>query len=262
MKFSISQISRIGARETNEDRAAYTRTPEALLLVVADGMGGHLQGEVAAETAIRTLARAFGREAQPRLADAAGFLSEGLLAAHQAIVQQALAEHLDDIPGTTCVACVIQDGVARWAHAGDSRLYVVRDGQVVARTRDHSLARQMADLNDMDDVEAEMLPGRNVLYNCIGGFKGPEIELSEAFELHPGDVLLLCSDGLWGSLPDREIAAGLSKSPLPVALARLAEEAEARGGFDSDNVTGLGVRWGVSEKDGAPAGAGEVVSAG
>lgn len=262
MEFSISQVSRIGKRDTNEDRAAYTRTPEALLMVVADGMGGHLHGEVAAQTAIDTLAQAFGREARPKLDDVAAFLSAALMAAHGAIVHQALVEELDDIPGTTCVACVIQDGLAFWAHAGDSRLYLVRGGGVLARTRDHSLARQLADLGDMDDAEAEMLPGKNVLYNSLGGYKGPRIELSEPVILRSGDALLLCSDGLWGSLADREIAEGISHGSLSSALARLAKEAEVRGGYDSDNVTGLAVRWGVTEKDGAPARAGELVSAG
>lgn len=261
MEFSISQTSRIGGRETNEDRSAYTRTPEALLLVVADGMGGHLHGEVAAETAIRTLAQAFGREAMPKLDDVAGFLSASLRAAHGAIVHHALAEQLDDVPGTTCVACVIQDGMAFWAHVGDSRLYVVRGGAVIARTRDHSLARQLADLGDMDDAEAEMLPGRNVLYNSLGGYKGPQIELSEPIALQPGDSLLLCSDGLWGSVADREIAAGMSRGSLSVALARLVLEAEVRAGYDSDNVTGLAVRWGVTEKDASPAPEGAVVTA-
>lgn len=262
MDFSISQISRIGGRETNEDRAAYARSSEAVLLAVADGMGGHTQGEFAAETAVRTLGEAFLREATPRLKDGAAFLSQAMTAGHQAIIQWALAEHLDDIPGTTCVACVIEGGVARWAHVGDSRLYLVRDGRILIRTRDHSLARQLADLNGMDDAEAEMLPGRNVLYNSLGGYKGPEIELSKPWELKPGDSLLLCSDGLWGPLTDPEIAVALSRGSIAAALAQLARQAENRGGYDSDNVTGLVLRWSVSERDGVAAPEGAVVAAG
>src|SRR5574341_2186313 len=165
MDFAISQLTRIGGRETNEDRAAYVRSRDSLLLVVADGMGGHAHGEVAAEIAVRTLAEAFQSVAQPRLARPGAFLEETLMAAHHAIVEQALADRLEEIPGTTCVACVVQDGQAWWGHAGDSRLYHLRDGRVLARTRDHSLTRQMADLAGLSEEEEAALGGRNIIYS-------------------------------------------------------------------------------------------------
>jgi serine/threonine protein phosphatase PrpC len=262
MEFAISILSRVGGREHNEDRAAYVSTGQSLLLVVADGMGGHAHGEVAAETVVRTLTEAFLRLAQPRLGDPEGFLRETPRAAHLAIVGQALADRLDDIPGSTCVACVVQDGRAWWVHAGDSRLYHLRGGKALARTRDHSLLRQIADGVGLSEEEASLLAGRNVIYSCIGGYQSPELDLGRAARLDPGDLLLLCSDGLWGSLSDAEIGQALEAGRVAAALPRLAAEAEARAGRYSDNVTAVALAWGVREEGASPAPPGRVVLAG
>ncbi|HEX6827738.1 MAG TPA: PP2C family serine/threonine-protein phosphatase [Burkholderiales bacterium] len=263
MEFAISLLSRIGGRETNEDRAAYVRTAQSLLLVVADGMGGHAHGEVAAEIVVGTLTEAFLSRARPRLQNPEGFLQESSRAAHLAIVERALAERLDDIPGSTCVACVVQDGRAWWAHAGDSRLYHLRGGRTLARTRDHSLLRQIADSVGLSEEDAAVLAGgRNVIYSCIGGYQNPQIEFGRSAKLEDGDLLLLCSDGLWGSLSDAEIGDGLGAGSLAQALPRLAAEAEQRGGGTSDNVTALALAWGVREDGAPPAPAGQVVFVG
>lgn len=262
MEFSISLLSRIGGRETNEDRAGYVRTAESLLLVVADGMGGHDFGEVAAEIVVRTLTDGFLRRARPRIEDPAEFLMAMPRAAHLAVVEQALAERMDDIPGSTCIACVVQDNAAWWVHAGDSRFYHLRSGRVLARTRDHSLLRQLADDFGLSEEEAATLGNRNVIYSCIGGCQNPQLEIGRASGLEPGDLLLLCSDGLWGSVSDGEIGSGLRPGTLAQALPRLASEAEARAGSTSDNVTAVALAWGVSEAGAAPARPGQVVLAG
>jgi PPM family protein phosphatase len=262
LQFSIFQLSHIGGREDNEDRSAYSRTAQSLLLVVADGMGGHLHGEVAAEVAVQSLTESFQREARPRLVDPTHFLARALMAAHDAITERAIADWLPDIPGTTCVACVIQDGSAVWAHAGDSRLYLVRAGQILRRTQDHSLARQLIDLGDLSEEDLAELPGRNVIYSCLGGHRAPEVETSPSVPLELGDSLLLCSDGFWGPLADDEIARALTSATAGQALAGLARLAENRAGAQSDNVTGLAVRWGVSDAHGRPAPAGRTVLVG
>jgi serine/threonine protein phosphatase PrpC len=262
VEFGISILSRVGGREHNEDRAAYVRTAQSLLLVVADGMGGHPLGEVAAEIVVRTLIEGFLRQARPRLDDPAEFLRRTPLAAHRAIVEQALADRMEDIPGSTCVACVVQDGRAWWVHAGDSRLYHLRGGAILARTRDHSLLRQIADGAGLTEEEAELLGGRNVIYSCIGGYQQPRLDLGGGARLEDGDVLLLCSDGLWGSLSDAEMVHGLAKGQLAKALRRLAAQAERRAGPTCDNVTAVALGWGVREKDASPAPPGEAVLAG
>jgi len=258
---AITQLSRIGGRDTNEDRAAYVRSRESLLLVVADGMGGHAHGEVAAEIAVRTLAQGFRGEALPRLASPAGFLEEKLLAAHLAVVEQARADRLDEIPGTTCVACVVQDGQAWWAHAGDSRLYHLRQGRVLARTRDHSLTRQVAELAGLTEEEAAAVAGRNVIYSCLGGYGRPELDLAPPVALAEGDLLLLCSDGLWGPFSDQELGAALAGPSLVRGLAQLAAEAECRNGYLSDNITAVALAWGRREDGARPAPAGRIVHA-
>ncbi len=261
MDIAITQLSRIGGRETNEDRVAYVRSPESLLLVLADGMGGHAHGEVAAEVAVRTLAEAFRAEAHPRLERPGDFLEEKLLAAHLAVVEQARADQLEEIPGTTCVACVVQDGRAWWGHAGDSRLYLLREGRVLARTRDHSLTRQMAELAGLSEDEEAALAGRNILYSCIGGYGRPELDLAPPFELAEGDVLLLCSDGLWGLFSDQEVGAALAGPSLVRGLAQFAAQAESRNGYLSDNITAIAMAWGRREDGAKPAPAGRIVRA-
>ncbi len=108
MRFTIFQESRIGRRKSNQDRMAYSYSRDALLMVVADGMGGHLQGEVAAQIAVQYLVESFQREAKPRLNDPFLFLSRGLTNAHCAILDYADERDIEDGPRTTCVACVIQ----------------------------------------------------------------------------------------------------------------------------------------------------------
>jgi serine/threonine protein phosphatase PrpC len=259
MEFSISLLSRIGGRENNEDRVAYVRSRDSLLLVLADGMGGHAHGEVAAEIAVRTLAEGFRGEALPRLNRPDDFLEEKLMAAHFAIAERARADSLEEIPGTTCVGCLVQDGHAWWGHAGDSRLYHVRGGRVLSRTRDHSITRQMAELSGLSEEEEAALPGRNILYSCIGSTGSPELDIAPPVPLAVGDTLLLCSDGLWGPLSDEEVGAALSGASLVRAVAELAAQAELRNGHLSDNITAIAMVWGRHEDGARPAPAGRIV---
>ena len=138
MKFSVFQISRRGGREKNEDRMGYCYTRESGLFVLADGMGGHPEGEVAAQIALQTISALFQRQAKPQLKDVQEFLSGALLAAHHQILRYATEKGMIDTPRTTLVAAVLQAGTATWIHCGDSRLYMVRDGDLLTRTRDHS----------------------------------------------------------------------------------------------------------------------------
>ena len=112
MRFTIYQESRRGGRANNEDRIAYSYSRDALLMVIADGMGGHHYGEVAAQIAVQTLSDAFQRDARPRLTDPFLFLQKGIMNAHCAILDYANQHRLNDVPRTTCVACVIQDDIA------------------------------------------------------------------------------------------------------------------------------------------------------
>src|SRR5882672_1010383 len=145
MRFTIFQDSHTGDRKGNEDRVGYSYSRNVLLLVIADGMGGHMKGELAAEIAVTEITRRFQQEARNRLRKPVDFLVGAINGAHRAIVAQAVEENLLESPRTTVVACIVQGNSAHWAHAGDSRLCVLRDGRVVAATQDHSRVQQMID---------------------------------------------------------------------------------------------------------------------
>ncbi len=243
MKFTIFHESRIGKRNDNEDRLAYCYSRDALLMVVADGMGGHLHGEVASQIAVQHLTDAFQRESLPRLPDPFLFLSWGFTEAHHAIADYAAAHGLAEAPRTTCVACVVQESIAYWAHAGDSRLYVIRDGRVLARTRDHSSVQAMIDQGRITADEARRHPARNRVYSCLGGDHAPQIDFSRKTTLAAGDIIVLCSDGVWGALDEGTLVTTLANANVMTGVPRLLDEAEARGGETCDNLSLIALNW-------------------
>ena len=242
MKFSVFQLSRIGGRAMNEDRMGYCYTRESSLFVVADGMGGHPDGEVAAQIALDTVSALFQKEARPDVGNPAEFLARALLAAHHRIIRHASQMGMLDTPRTTLVAVVVQGTRAIWVHCGDSRLYVVRDGQLLIRTRDHSLLEQeRVGLNKSEPVN------RNILFTCLGSPTKPSLEIGGPIALKQGDKLMLCSDGLWGSLSDAQIVQQLSAQNVSQAVPMLVENALLAGGEHSDNVTVLAMEWETPE---------------
>ncbi len=254
MNYTIAHDTRIGGREINQDRAAWHATDKAVLMVVADGMGGHLQGEVAAQIAIDTLVERFRAEAKPRLANPADFLSATLLLAHRTIVRYAadclIPPHV--APRTTCIACVVQDGKASWAHAGDSRLYLIHQHPLgparVAHTRDHSVVQRMVDEGSISADEAIGHPLRNRVFSCLGGDVAPQVELSAAIPLQDGDLVALCTDGAWAPLGESLIAE-IGRAPLTTTVPHLLDVAERAAGPGADNLTLIAMRWGEPDPD-------------
>lgn len=243
MQFSIYQESRRGARRSNQDRIAYCYSKDALLMLVADGMGGHQHGEVAAQVAVQFITRAFRREAAPALPDPALFLRRAVSGAHDAIIGHAAERGLAEAPRTTCVACVVQAGSACWAHAGDSRLYHIRDGAILAQTKDHSRVQQLIDRGRIREEAFAAHPERNRIFNCLGSARPPQVELSEAVALRAGDILMLCSDGLWGPLSSKIISSAATKSGIMQAVPGLLDEAERRAGRECDNLSVVALGW-------------------
>ena len=243
MRFTIYQESRVGGRANNEDRTTYCYSRDALLMVVADGMGGHHYGEIAAQIAVQTLADSFQREARPLLADPFRFLQKGMTNAHHAILDYTTRHALRDTPRTTCVACIVQDNVAYWAHAGDSRLFLMRDGKVIAQTKDHSRIRLLVEEGMISEAQAAFHPDRNKIYSCLGSPTPPEIEFSRKTPLSHGDILLLCSDGLWGEMSGDMMAVALKGSNLLQAVPMILNQAETKGGPHRDNLSVVAVRW-------------------
>lgn len=244
MKFAIAQETRVGGRPYNEDRAGHWSTAEAMLLVLCDGMGGHAHGEVAAELVMRHIAAAFRRDARPRLADPDLFLFRAVGRSHGMLLREAANLGLQDTPRTTVVACVVQEGRAYWSHVGDSRLYLLRKGEVLVRTRDHTLVQQMVDEGRLPAADVASHPERNRLLQCLGGVQTPRIQPTSHALLDKDDVLLLCSDGLWGPLSERQILEAFAGAPPAEAVARLAALAATQGGPHADNITALALAWG------------------
>lgn len=243
MKFSVYQVSRKGGRSINEDRLGYAYTRRAVLLVLADGMGGHPDGEKAAEIGVRVFTRQFVDQAHPALKDPKDFLEATLLDANQAILDYADSQSMEGNPCTTLVAAVIQDGIVVVVHSGDSRLYWVREGHLVQRTRDHSY-------HDQPELFRQLPSGvnRSVLFACLGPEARPQYDTLGPAELLPGDRLLLCSDGLWSMLPDdNDLAVGLHGMPIRDVVNVLADEAVTRGGLHGDNVSLIGFEWDSSD---------------
>jgi serine/threonine protein phosphatase PrpC len=245
MRFSVFQISRKGGREKNEDRMGYCYTRDAGLFALADGMGGHPEGEVASQMAVQTLSAMFQREAKPRLQEPLRFLHDAIFAGHHQLLRYATERALMDTPRTTVVACLLQGNAAYWAHCGDSRLYLVRGDKLLARTRDHSYS-------ELQDSLAQVVPmndkvNRNVLFTCLGSPGKPVVDTTGPLLMHPGDRVLLCSDGLWGALSDQVITEILANNPISDAVPELVERALREAGAKSDNVTVLAVEWEAAE---------------
>ena len=238
MKFSVFQVSRKGGREKNEDRMGYCYTRESGLFVLADGMGGHPEGEVAAQIALQTISALYQKEARPLIPETTEFLSNALLAAHHQIIRYASEKGMLDTPRTTVVACILQGAGATWIHCGDSRLYLVRDGELLTRTRDHSyLEQQNAGVIKLERIN------RNILFTCLGSPAKPVFDVMGPVVLQQGDKVMLCSDGLWGSLSDADIVKHMSSKGVSDAVPDLVESALRAGGVHSDNVTVLAMEW-------------------
>jgi protein phosphatase len=247
MRFSIYQESKKGGRKVNQDRMGFLYTRDSLMMMVADGMGGHARGEVAAQLTMQTVAAIYQRQAKPVLADPAAFLEESVQAAHYELHRYRAEQSLPEAPRTTIVMCVVQNGLATWAHAGDSRLYLIRAGEVFQRTADHSRVHHLVASGLIRPEEARSHPERNRIFNCLGAYVAPTVEISPATPLLAGDVLLLCTDGLWGVLDDPDLVAELGAHTVMRAVPDLVERAVAQGGSDADNCTALAMSWAGEE---------------
>ena len=243
MRFTIFQDSKVGDRQGNEDRVGYSYSRDVLLMTIADGMGGHDMGEVAAEIAVSEITSRFQTEARNRLQRPFDFLVSAIQSAHRAIVAYADQRNMLECPRTTCVACVVQGGRAFWAHSGDSRLYVIRKGEVVAKTQDHSKVQQMIDAGRLTPEAAAKHPDRNKIYSCLGGVVPPQIDLGRDIRLETGDTILLSTDGFWAQIPPNILGSMLTKQPITQLLPGLITEAQRRAAGESDNVSVVAMTW-------------------
>ena len=245
MRIEHAEVSLIGDREDNQDRVTVAATDKAALMIVIDGMGGHSDGSRAADTALKSLLDAFHQTPQP-VFDPLGFLHLALSKAHDDVVRLGSSQSIDARPRATIAICLVQEGAAYWAHVGDSRVYWIRNGGVHVRTRDHSHVELLLREGKITEDEVPTHPMRNFVECCLGGDPAvPEMTLSGRNPLQSGDVMLLCSDGIWANLRDADIAAFFKGDPENLrawleALGRRAVQASAP---FSDNSTAAVLRW-------------------
>lgn len=236
MQYRYSISSEKGTRDYNQDRAACLEGSDSVLLILADGLGGHAGGDIAADILVDTASNAFLKVRTPVIEEPSLFLALILQHSHRAINRYTKNSDKDIDPRTTAVLCLIQNGYAYWAHAGDSRLYLFRNGAQLTRTLDHTGSDQAK--GGMHGVSAS-----KGLYNCIGGPSRPKISLGPEIALQYGDRLLLCSDGVWQGMAIDEVSEYLYQENLEEATDTMLETIEKRHPDQCDNVTVVALAW-------------------
>jgi serine/threonine protein phosphatase PrpC len=245
LRIEHADLSLVGDREDNQDRVAVAEAHGAAFMIVIDGMGGHSDGSRAADTALKSLLDSFQR-ACPPLFDPLGFLHMALSRAHDEVARLGAGQNIDSRPRATTAVCLVQHGAAYWAHVGDSRIYHIRNGKVLTRTRDHSHVELLLREGKITEEELPNHPMRNFVECCLGGDPAiPEMTIGLRQPLAPGDVLLVCTDGVWANMKDADIAAFFREDAQPLrawleALGRRAVQASAP---FSDNSTAAVLRW-------------------
>jgi serine/threonine protein phosphatase PrpC len=230
-----------GDRKEQQDRVAliaHKHTTGACLAVVADGMGGHTGGALAAEQVIHSTSTAFqqwGVKNDPQQS-----IIGSLLEAH-AMIKASRYVNEKDPHSTAVVLMLLPDWRCLWCHCGDSRLYCFRDGSLLSRTADHSYVEYLIRIGKITPEMAEDHPNRNILLTSLGGKDQPKIEFGDMqklqTKLQAGDSFLLCSDGLWAYFGEEELGQIIAATPAREATSRLIELARERGAGEGDNIS-------------------------
>ncbi len=216
LRVDYDDISLLGGREENQDRVTVAFSEHSALLVVVDGMGGHANGAKAAEVTQQVILEAFGQTPHP-LFDPMGFLHLTLGRAHEEVGKLGTQLPIEHRPRATCAICLVQQGAAWWAHIGDSRLYHLRHGMLLLRSRDHSHVELLLREGLITAEQAQTHPMRNFVECCLGGDPVvPDMTLTRRRPLEPNDVLLVCTDGFWAGVKDVEIASEVGMPNVPL----------------------------------------------
>ncbi len=238
-----------GGSHEQQDRVAVSTSPDAngLLAILADGMGGHAGGALGAQVVI-DVAKDFVQNPPPALyTDPAAELGRLCRRMHEVINSQS------ETARSTVVMVWVDHDKACWLNIGDSRLYHFRNGQRLMRTRDHSAVQLLMDLGEINESEMATHPAQNRLYRSLGGDDAPKPDLGR-FTVRAGDLLALCSDGIWEHVSESEIwTTALTHGP-GVAAQLLAEQAAQRGGMGADNATLVLLRADSSNADAGSSG--------
>jgi serine/threonine protein phosphatase PrpC len=244
MKDEIGKANRLGNRSSNQDRFSVIERPEAVLMILADGMGGHKGGGLAADTVVHKFTEAFSKTSHP-IADPEKFFLKAFERAHNKLLKLGAQHNPPISPRTTGVACLIQNGAVWWAHVGDSRFYLYRDTVLVTRTRDHSTVEELYQQGKITKKQIKTHPNRHQITRCIGGnHEPPKVSLGGKTVLEPDDIVLLCSDGFWNHFTNEEIGMSIySENKISSVLDGMSQKAEMSGYPKSDNISVIAMRW-------------------
>ena len=226
-----------GDRKEQQDRVAILAHPRkrgVALAVVADGMGGHTGGALAAEQVVHTaktnLEQFFSIDENPQL-----MLQNSMREAHTMIKASRFMNEMD--PHSTAVMLLLQPGRITWGHCGDSRLYHFRGTNLVNRSVDHSYVEYLISTGKITAEQALTHPNRNVLLASLGGQDDPKIALDETSDLAAGDAFVLCSDGLWAYFDDIELGVLIAQNSARQACEVLIDKAMRRANGSGDNLS-------------------------
>lgn len=226
-----------GDRKEQQDRVAilpHARQRGVALAVVADGMGGHTGGALAAEQVVHTAKTTLEHYA-PSIESSRAMLENSMLEAHTMIKASRFMNEKD--PHSTVVMLLLQPGKVTWAHCGDSRLYRFRGPEMLFRSTDHSYVEHLVALGRITAEEALTHPNRNVLITSLGGKDAPKFSFGEAEDLTDGDAFMLCSDGLWPYFEEAEMARIIADNSARAASESLIDLARERAAGTGDNVS-------------------------
>jgi serine/threonine protein phosphatase PrpC len=226
-----------GDRKEQQDRVAILAHPRkrgVALAVVADGMGGHTGGALAAEQVVHTAKTNLGQfssiDENPQL-----MLESSMREAHTMIKASRFMNEMD--PHSTAVMLLLQPGRITWGHCGDSRLYHFRGTALVNRSVDHSYVEYLVASGKITAEQALTHPNRNVLLASLGGQDDPKITLDETSDLAAGDAFVLCSDGLWAYFDDVELGVLIAQNSARQACEILIDKARRRAKGSGDNLS-------------------------
>ncbi|NIT13576.1 MAG: Stp1/IreP family PP2C-type Ser/Thr phosphatase [Candidatus Dadabacteria bacterium] len=237
VSYGISDVGRV--RKNNEDSYLYKTfsiknngTPDAFLMVVADGMGGHAAGEVASAKVIEELENNVDETSIEKVPE---ILKQTIEDANQKIFNISAQNSELNGMGTTCTAMVYYDNTVHLAHVGDSRAYLIRNKEISQLSKDHTIVQELLEAGSITEEKAKTSPERNILLKAVGTSEELEVDLYSPISTNSGDIFLLCSDGLTEYIEQEEIKDTVIAYPLQKACEELIRIANERGG--ADNIT-------------------------
>lgn len=237
MTFETARRSHPGGRNRNEDFAGFAVVNGAGCWIVADGLGGHGAGDVASQAAVRRVLERFEEDPTPGLDRAHRLVAD----AHTAVLE---AQEQARFPGmrTTLSLLLAHRRGAVWAHVGDTRIYQLRRGVVVRQTEDHSVLQMLVDAGKIEPEDIRAHPERSRILRALGQEGAPKPDTWESGGLEAGDAFLLCSDGWWEYVTEREMELDHAKSEAPDDwLDHMSDRILTRASGEFDNLTAIGV---------------------